>query len=314
MSSPSAIAGVRRFLIGLCRFLGRNKIVDRIEAHRLFFANLVTAQAGIPPGSELAAALASTPREQFVGPPPWKVFTRSGYVETLTDDPAVLYQDVVVSLGGEGPLNNGQPTLHALCLATLAPKNGERVIHVGAGTGYYTTLLAKLVGESGVVDAYEIEPTLAQRATDNLAKFSNVTVHARSGAEATLPACDVLYVNAGATEPLAVWLDALRPKGRLLFPMTRVLEPCCSSRNKRLEPSQLVFSYRYSLFPASGQETKQRHKSLRKPFRAALGPRSGPCIETMRWTAVAGVLARGGGFRRTERYSIEPSQRGPHVC
>ena len=194
--------------------------MERIEAHRLFFANLITAQAGIPPGSELAAAFASTPREQFVGPPPWKVFTRSGYVETLTDDPAVLYQDVVVSLGSGGPLNNGQPTLHAFCLAALAPKKGERVVHVGAGTGYYTTLLAKLVGESGVVDAYEIEPTLAQRATDNLAAFPNVTVHARSGAEGTLPACDVLYVNAGATEPLAVWLDALRPMGRLLFPMT----------------------------------------------------------------------------------------------
>jgi protein-L-isoaspartate(D-aspartate) O-methyltransferase len=194
--------------------------VDRIEAHRLFFANLITAQAGIPPGSELAAALASTPREQFVGPPPWKVFTRSGYVETLTDDPAVLYQDVVVSLGSGGPLNNGQPTLHAYCLAALAPKKGERVVHVGAGTGYYTTLLAKLVGESGVVDAYEIEPTLAQRAINNLASLPNVTVHARSGAEGTLPACDVLYVNAGATEPLAVWLDALRPMGRLLFPMT----------------------------------------------------------------------------------------------
>lgn len=194
--------------------------MDRIEAHRSFFANLVTAQAGIPPGSELAAAFASTPREQFVGPPPWKVFTRSGYVETLTDDPAVLYQDVVVSLGSGGPLNNGQPTLHALCLAALAPKKGERVVHVGAGTGYYTTLLAKLVGESGVVDAYEIEPTLAQRAIDNLAAFPNVTVHARSGAEGTLTACDVLYVNAGATEPLAIWLDALRPMGRLLFPMT----------------------------------------------------------------------------------------------
>ncbi len=194
--------------------------MDRIAAHRSFFANLVTAQAGIPPGSELAIALASTPREQFVGPPPWRVFTRSGYVETLTDDPAVLYQDVVVSLGVDEPLNNGQPTLHAFCIAALAPKKGERVVHVGAGTGYYTTLLAKLVGKTGTVDAYEIEPTLAQRAKANLAAFPNVTVHHRSGAEGPLPACDVLYVNAGATEPLAVWLDALRPMGRLLFPMT----------------------------------------------------------------------------------------------
>jgi protein-L-isoaspartate(D-aspartate) O-methyltransferase len=193
--------------------------VDRIEAHRLFFAKLITANAGIASGSEIEAALASTPREQFVGPPPWRMFTRSGYVES-PDDPALLYQDVVVSLGGEGPFNNGQPTLHAYCLAALDVKKGERVVHVGAGTGYYTALLAKLVGATGAVDAYEVVPEFARRAADNLAEFPYVTVHARSGAEGPLPACDVLYVNAGATGPLEVWLDALRPKGRLLFPMT----------------------------------------------------------------------------------------------
>jgi protein-L-isoaspartate(D-aspartate) O-methyltransferase len=194
--------------------------MDRLQAHRLFFAKLITANAGIAPGSELEAALASTPREEFVGPPPWRIFTRSGYVESPTDDPALLYQDVVVSLGGEGPFNNGQPTLHAFCLAALSVKRGERVVHVGAGTGYYTTLLAKLVGETGVVNAYEIEPEFARRATKNLAEFSYATVHDRSGTEGSLPECDVLYVSAGATGPLDVWLDALRPKGRLLFPMT----------------------------------------------------------------------------------------------
>jgi protein-L-isoaspartate(D-aspartate) O-methyltransferase len=194
--------------------------MGRIEAHRLFFANLITSQAGIAPGSELAVAMASTPREQFVGPPPWRIFTRSGYIATPSDDPALLYQDVVVSLGGEGPFNNGQPTLHAFCIATLDPKKGERVVHVGAGTGYYTTLLAKLVGETGAVDAYEIEPKFALRATNNLAEFPYVTVYSRSGAEEPLPACDVLYVNAGVTELLAVWLDALRPDGRLIVPLT----------------------------------------------------------------------------------------------
>jgi protein-L-isoaspartate(D-aspartate) O-methyltransferase len=194
--------------------------MDRLQAHRLFFAKLITANAGIAPGSELEAALASTPREEFVGSPPWRICTRSGYVESPTDDPALLYQDVVVSLGGEGPFNNGQPTLHAFCLAALDVKRGERVVHVGAGTGYYTTLLAKLVGETGVVDAYEIEPEFARRATKNLAEFSYAAVHGRSGTEGSLPECDVLYVSAGATGPLDVWLNALRPKGRLLFPMT----------------------------------------------------------------------------------------------
>ncbi len=190
-----------------------------IQTHRSFYARLITANAGLPAGSDLEAALAATPRENFVGPPPWKIFTRSGYVDTHSDDPSFLYQDVVVPLGVDGSLNNGQPTLHAYGITALAPKKGEHIVHVGAGSGYYTAILAQLVGEAGAIDAYEIHPELAARASQNLADFPQVTVYHRSGAEAPLPACDVLYVNAGASEPLAVWLDALEPDGRLLFPL-----------------------------------------------------------------------------------------------
>jgi protein-L-isoaspartate(D-aspartate) O-methyltransferase len=181
------------------------------------------AAAGIGPGAglggEIAAALAAIPRERFVGPPPWKIVSSRGHLQTVSDDPAVLYQDVLFSLGAGWGLNNGQPSLHAMCLAALAPQKGEHVVQVGAGTGYYTTVLAMLVGEAGRVDAYEIEPELAERARANLREFAQVAVHCRSGAEGPLPDCDVLYVNAAATEPLAVWLDALRPDGRLLFPL-----------------------------------------------------------------------------------------------
>jgi protein-L-isoaspartate(D-aspartate) O-methyltransferase len=192
--------------------------MDHVEAHRAFFAKLMAAQAGVSAESSLAAAFAATPREKFLGPPPWKVFTRSGYIETIADDPALLYQDIVVSLG-KGRINNGQPSLHAVCLAALKPQPGERVVHIGAGTGYYTALLARLVGEAGHVDAYEIDSELAAKAQSNLAEFSQVKIHAESGTQAPLTQCDVLYVNASATHPLPVWLDALRPNGRLLFPL-----------------------------------------------------------------------------------------------
>jgi protein-L-isoaspartate(D-aspartate) O-methyltransferase len=243
--------------------------MERIPASRLFFANLITANAGIPPGSELAAAFASTPREQFVGPPPWKIFTRQGYIQTPSDDPAVLYQDVVVPLGSEAPLNNGQPSLHAACIAALAPRKGEQVVHVGAGTGYYTTLLAKLVGEIGTVDAYEIEPTLAQRASTNLAELPHVKVHLRSGAEGTLPECDVLYVNAGATHPLAVWLDALRPNARLIFPLTPTEEPGAML----LITKQQALSYaarflmQVQFVPCVGARDETAEKRLSQAFR-----------------------------------------------
>jgi hypothetical protein len=76
------------------------------------------------------------------------------------------------------------------------------------------------LSRSGSVTACEIEHELAQDATRNLADFSNVVVHHRSGSEGLLPDCDAIYINAGATAPLDIWLDALRPNGRLLFPLT----------------------------------------------------------------------------------------------
>lgn len=200
--------------------------MDHLEAHRSFFARLITASAGVPPqDGRLAAAFAATPRERFVGPGPWKVFTAVGYIDTPTDDPAFLYQDVTVALKAEGQINNGQPILHALCLSALKVKEGETVLHVGAGTGYYSAILARLVGPAGSVVASEIEEELAERAAANLSDLPQVMVQRRSGSEGPLPACDGIYVNAGATAPLDCWLDALRPGGRLLFPLTPAQGP-----------------------------------------------------------------------------------------
>jgi protein-L-isoaspartate(D-aspartate) O-methyltransferase len=194
--------------------------VDRLEAHRRFYADLVTTSAGVAKNERLKDALSSTPRERFVGAGPWKVFAGGTYIETPTDDPAFLYQDVVVAIAPERRINNGQPLLHALSLAALNVQPGEKVLHVGAGTGYYSAVLARLTGATGTVVAYEVEHDLAQHAVRNLSDLSSVTVQERSGAEAPLPVCDAIYVNAGATAPLDVWLDALQLQGRLLVPLT----------------------------------------------------------------------------------------------
>lgn len=187
---------------------------------RSYYARLVTGKAGAK-DPRLIAAFGAVERERFVGPGPWKVMAHaSGYIDTPTDDVAFLYQDVVVALVADRQINNGEPHLHARCLAALDVQSGEAAVHVGSGTGYYTAILAELVGPAGSVVAYELDPGLARRAEANLANWPQVVVRDRSGTDGELPACDIIYVSAGATRPLDAWLDALRPCGRLLFPLT----------------------------------------------------------------------------------------------
>lgn len=190
-----------------------------VAAQRRFYAEFIVRSAGSS-DARLIDAFAAVPREHYVGPGPWRVSVGSGYVTTVSDDPALLYHDVLVALAAERGINNGQPSLHARCLAAAAPAPGESVVHIGAGTGYYTGLLATLVGPSGRVLALEIEADLAAQARSNLEQLANVTVHAASAGDTPLPRSDVLYVSAGATHPPAAWLDALNLGGRLVFPLT----------------------------------------------------------------------------------------------
>jgi protein-L-isoaspartate(D-aspartate) O-methyltransferase len=46
-----------------------------------------------------------------------------------------------------------------------------------------------------------------------------VEVHPQSGIADNLPKADAIYVCAGITQPSWAWLDAMRPGGRLLFPL-----------------------------------------------------------------------------------------------
>ena len=189
------------------------------EGLRRYYAQLVTARAGLGAGP-VRDAFAAVPRERFLGQGPWLVMAGDGYVETPSGDPGFVYQDVVIALSAAKRINNGEPSLHARCLAAVAPRPGERALHIGVGSGYYTAVLATLLAPGGRVEALEIDPELAAIATEYLADAPDVAVHCRSGTEPPLPPADVIYVNAGASAPLGVWLDSLNPGGRLIFPLT----------------------------------------------------------------------------------------------
>jgi protein-L-isoaspartate(D-aspartate) O-methyltransferase len=170
-------------------------------------------------------AFARVPRERFLGPGPWEIaaWVAPGHVEYRTTedaDPKHLYHDVLVAIDASRLLNNGQPSGLARWFDALGPRNGDRVVHVGCGTGYYTAVLAEIVGPTGRVVAIEIDPGLVRRARENLSYLAHVHVYEGDGGELDPGAADGVFVNAGATHPRSIWTDSLRSGGRLLLPIT----------------------------------------------------------------------------------------------
>jgi protein-L-isoaspartate(D-aspartate) O-methyltransferase len=188
---------------------------------RAAYARQILAAARIMDNARLEAALSATRREDFLGAGPWWILRWfRDYVTTPDDDPVYLYTDDLVGILPERRLNNGQPSLHAHLIHQATPAAGEHVVHIGTGTGYYTAILAHLVGPSGRVTGIEYEPELAARAKTNFATYPNVDIVEGDGALISFDTADVIYVNAGCTRPAESWFDRLADGGRLILPMT----------------------------------------------------------------------------------------------
>ena len=168
----------------------------------------------------IEAAFAAAPREAFLGPPPWTASSQFGGIRPLPGaDPVILYQDLVIGLDPARGVNNGSPSLHAKLLEALGPAPGERIVHVGAGAGYYSAILAELVGPSGRVTAVEFDAALAERAKTLLFGRGNVRVVHGDGARWPETPADGVYVNFAVSRPADRWVDGLAPGGRLVFPL-----------------------------------------------------------------------------------------------
>ncbi len=112
---------------------------------RRAFARQLIAGADAVDDVRLERAFATTAREAFLGPGPRWAFRWTHYQQIPTD-PALVYQDILIGLVPDKGINNGQPYLHARWLHEAAVKPGESVVHIGAGAGYYTAILASLAG------------------------------------------------------------------------------------------------------------------------------------------------------------------------
>jgi len=133
----------------------------------------------------------------------------------------LAYANEALSIGHQQTIS--QPAVVALMLQLLDPRPGQKIMDVGAGSGWQTALLAELVGRRGKVYALEVVPELYEQAKHNLAKysFSNIELickNARGGLPKSAPFDGIIAGASGVAVPTA-WKQQLKIGGRIVTPV-----------------------------------------------------------------------------------------------
>jgi protein-L-isoaspartate(D-aspartate) O-methyltransferase len=239
-----------------------------LKAQRRWYADELRWNAKLK-SERLVKAFATVPREAFLGRGPWHIlgvgaFVR-GYEKTGDSDPRHLSHNVLVAIDARRRLNNGHPSFLASLIDQLDIKEGETVYHIGCGTGYYSAIMAEIVGKDGRVVAVEVDKALARRARRNLKAYRQVEVFSADGSTHNPGPVDAILVNAGVAHLSRVWLEILRPKGRLVVPLTlknwmgRILKA------RRKTPIwDARFISQVGIYPCIGARSKSAESRLKK--------------------------------------------------
>lgn len=176
----------------------RNALVDKIR------------ESGYARTPAVETALRTVPRHLFVPD------------ATLEDAYANNVVDVKLDTDGTSISCASQPQIVAIMLDQLEVQPGERILELGAGTGYNAALLAHLVGEKGHVTTIDVDEDLVEgaRAHVAVAGFTNVKALTRDGAvgHAEGAPYDRIIATVGAHGVPHAWMQQLAPGGRLVVP------------------------------------------------------------------------------------------------
>ncbi|MGP2442458.1 methyltransferase, FxLD system [Streptomyces sp. JW3] len=177
----------------------RNRLVDQI-----------VAKCPLPPRIE--QALRSVRRDLHLpGLAPADAYTNQAV--TIKDNP-------------DGPLAlscASVPSTVAMMLTQLDPQPGDRILEIGAGTGYNAALLAELVGPEGQVTTVDIDPGVALHARQALNRtgYEHVRVMERDGLEGAAEHAPYtrMIATVGLWDVPATWWEQLADGGRLVLPL-----------------------------------------------------------------------------------------------
>lgn len=163
------------------------------------------------------------------------------------------YNDTALSIG-EGQTISA-PHMVAHMTELLEPQPDDKVLEIGAGSGYQAAILAELVDE---VVTVEIVDSLAQQAKERLSAYDNVTVINTDGSQGypqEQPYDKVLYTAAAPSRPPQAVFNQLKDGGILVAPIGRTRQTLNVYRKDDGEITEEEH-YGVRFVPLTGEEGK----------------------------------------------------------
>lgn len=159
----------------------------------------------------VAAAFQAVPRHPFLPGLPLEKVYQDQAIPTKFED-------------GRPISSSSQPAIMAIMLEQLDLQPGQRVLEIGAGTGYNAALMAHIVGPTGHVTTVDLDEDTVAGARGHLAAagFQQVDVVCGDGTvgyAASAP-YDRIILTVGSWDISSAWLDQLKSAGRLLLPLS----------------------------------------------------------------------------------------------
>jgi protein-L-isoaspartate(D-aspartate) O-methyltransferase len=160
--------------------------------------------------TSVEAAFLSVPRHLFLPAVPLKeVYSDQAIVTKQIDNTPVS--------------SSSQPAIMAVMLEQLQLEPEQRVLEIGAGTGFNAALMSHIVGESGQVITVDIDEDIVEGARIHLADagYDRVQVICGDGGLGYADAApyDRIMLTVGANDILPAWREQLKSEGRLLLPL-----------------------------------------------------------------------------------------------
>src|SRR5712691_402239 len=110
--------------------------MENLNVARRRYADLIRHTAGLR-SDRLVRALSEVPREDYLGPGPWKIMRFTfpmKYEDTPDDDPIHLYEYVMGALDAGRTLNHGSASALSRWIDAIAMQAGDHVVHAGCGS------------------------------------------------------------------------------------------------------------------------------------------------------------------------------------